>query len=77
MTIDAREILQITALQIGCKRVELEDRLVEDLDASSVDLVNLTVAIEDRYRIVVAEEDAAKLRTVGDLYALVARLSDS
>ena len=77
MTIDVREITQITALQLGCKNVQLEDHLVEDLDASSVDLVNLTVAIEDRYRIVVGEEDAATLRTVSDLHALVTRLSES
>lgn len=77
MTVDARDITQMTGLQLGRKNVRLEDRLVEDLDASSVDLVNLTVAIEDRYQIAVREEDAATLRTVADLHALVTRLSDS
>ena len=77
MTIDAKDIAQIVGVQLGCANVRFEHRLVEDLDATSVDVVNLTVAIEDRYQIVVREEDAATLRTVADLHALVTRLSGS
>ena len=75
-SIDAREITQMTALQLGCKLVRLEDRLIEDLDASSIDLVNLIAALEDRYRISVREEDIATLRTVADVQALVNRLME-
>ncbi|MCP4202715.1 MAG: acyl carrier protein [bacterium] len=74
MTVDTREITQMAALQLGCENVRLEDRLLEDLAASSVDLVNLTVALEDRYGIAIREEDVAALRTVADLHALVDRL---
>lgn len=77
MAVDTRGILQLAAVQLGCKQVRLEDRLVEDLDASSIDLVNLTVALEDRYRITIREEEAATLHTVGDIHALVDRLSGS
>ena len=77
MTINSREIVQMTAVQLGCSEVRPEDRLIEDLDASSVDIVNLTVAIEDRFGVAIPEEDLASLRTVADLCALVTRLLGS
>lgn len=73
MSIDTREITRMVALQLGSEQVRFEDRLVEDLDASSIDIVNLTVAIEERYRIAISEEDTAVLRTVADVHALVTR----
>ena len=77
MTIDDREIARMIAVQLGARRVRPADRLVEDLDASSVDVVNLTVALEERYRIAIREEEAASLRTVSDVHALVNRLRAS
>ncbi len=75
MTIDPREIAQMVALQLGCKDVRSEDRLIEDLGASSVDVVNLIGALEDRYGIAIGEEDVAVLRSVADVHTLVGRLS--
>ena len=49
-----------------------EDDLVTDLQLDSVGLLTLIVGLEDRFRIALAEEDAAAVRTVGDLAALVA-----
>lgn len=67
----------IVALQFGLTAVRPEDRLYEDLGAESMDLVNLAVAIEDRYQIFIAEEALATLRTVGDVYTLVQRYLDA
>lgn len=67
----------IVALQFGLTAVRPEDRLYEDLGAESMDLVNLAVAIEDRYQIFIAEEALADLRTVGDVYTLVQRYLDA
>ncbi|MDH3745906.1 MAG: phosphopantetheine-binding protein [Acidobacteriota bacterium] len=77
MAVDAQDIVQLTRLQLGLSGVRLEDRLLEDLHVSSLDLVNLTVAIEDRFGISIREEDAATLCTVADLHNLVGRLSGS
>jgi acyl carrier protein len=50
-----------------------DDDLVLDLHLDSVGLLTLVVALEDRFRVKLAEEDAASVRTVDDLAALVAQ----
>lgn len=71
------DIQQLVGLQLGRTTVRPEDRLYEDLGAESMDLVNLAVAIEDRFEVFIPEEDLADLRTVYDLYALVHRHLDA
>jgi acyl carrier protein len=41
-------------------------RFKEDLEADSLDLVELVVELEDRYGIRMAEEQAEHVKTVGD-----------
>ncbi len=41
---------------------------MSDLGAESADLVNLIAAVEDKYDIVVGEEELPDLRTVRDLF---------
>jgi acyl carrier protein len=53
--------------------VRPEQDLLTDLQLDSVQLLGLVVALEDRYRVVLAEEDAAGVRTVADLCDLVNR----
>jgi acyl carrier protein len=49
------------------------DNLVTDLQLDSVGLLTLVVGLEDRFRVALKEEDAAAVRTVGELAALVLR----
>jgi acyl carrier protein len=53
-----------------------EDDLVSDLQLDSVGLLTLVVGLEDRFQIALREEDAAAVRTVSDLAALVLRRRD-
>ena len=71
MTLD--DIQQLVGLQLGRTTVYPEDRLYEDLGAESMDLVNLAVAIEDRFQVFIPEEELVDLRTVHDVYSLVHR----
>ncbi len=41
--------------------------LIEDLDADSLDIVELIMAVEDEYEIEISEEVAEKMSTVGDV----------
>ena len=52
-------------------RVDAGDDLVSDLGAESADLVNLIAAVEDKYGIVVGEEELPELNTVEDLFRRV------
>lgn len=68
-----QEIRRVAREELGLSReVRAEDDLVTDLQLDSVGLLTLVVGLEDRFRIALAEEDAAGVRTVRDLAALVA-----
>jgi acyl carrier protein len=69
-----QEIRRVVRDELGVEReVRAEDDLVRDLQLDSVGLLTLVVGLEDRFRIDLAEEDAAGVRTVQDLIALVAK----
>jgi acyl carrier protein len=72
VTASLDEVRRLVAVQLGRRTVAPGDRLVEDLGAESMDLVNLVAATEERYGIEVAEEEISDLRTVADLHRLVA-----
>lgn len=69
------------ALVSDDRKVELFSTLVEDLEADSLDMVELFYtfeeAIKDNFDIViqVSDEDAEKVETVGDIVDLILKLS--
>ncbi len=67
------EILELVALQLGAARVGPDDHLLEDLGAESADLLNLVVALEDRYDIQIDESEIPELATAADVHELVRR----
>jgi acyl carrier protein len=73
MNVPLEELVEIVCLQLGVEAAQAEDRLQEDLDADSADLLNLVVAVEDRFAITLSEEDVADLATVEDLHRMVRR----
>jgi acyl carrier protein len=65
VTTKVREHLA-TELEIDPGRIEAGTRFKEDLDADSLDLYELLMELEDGYGIRVSEEQAARIKTVGD-----------
>lgn len=59
--------------QLGLKpeQVTPEARFIEDLGADSLDTVELVMATEEEFEISIADEDAEKIRTIGDLVRYV------
>ena len=67
------EIRRLFAEELGLARVpQPADDLVLDLQLDSVGLLTLVVGLEDKFRLKLEEEDAARVRTVADLATLVA-----
>jgi acyl carrier protein len=50
-----------------------EMRLVEDLKLDSIRLLTLAAEVENRFEILLGEEDEAGIETVGDLVRIVER----
>jgi acyl carrier protein len=58
-------------LEVGAAEINEGTRFKEDLDADSLDLYELVMELEDRYEISVSEEQATKIKTVGDAVEFV------
>ncbi|MBR5791794.1 MAG: acyl carrier protein [Ruminiclostridium sp.] len=55
-------------LGVDAETITLEAAFVEDLGVDSLDLVELSMALEDEFGIEeMSEEDMANIKTVGDL----------
>ena len=60
---------EIIADQLGVSEdeVTLEASFKEDLDAESLDLFELVMALEEEYDVEIPSDDLAELNTVGDV----------
>jgi acyl carrier protein len=58
--------LIVDQLGVDASKVTPEASFVEDLGADSIDIVELIMALEEEFGITISDEDAQKIRTVGD-----------
>lgn len=72
MSVD-KEVIDIVVEQLGvdANDVSLEKSFVEDLNADSLDLTELIMTFEERFGFEISEEEAEKLKTVGDVVSYI------
>jgi acyl carrier protein len=56
----------VDLLGVDEKKITMEARFREDLEADSLDLVELVMAFEEKFGGEISDEDAQKIKTVGD-----------
>jgi acyl carrier protein len=71
MTDERREeIIDIIQKQLDSKREEIipEARFIDDLGADSLDIVEMLMALEEKFEIEIPDAEAETLETVGDIF---------
>ena len=61
----------VEVLQVPEEKVTMDARFGDDLDADSLDLVELVMGLEERFDISVPEEDLEGVTTIGQAVDLV------
>ncbi|MCH1509875.1 MAG: acyl carrier protein [Akkermansiaceae bacterium] len=61
----------VEQLGVSADQVKPESNLIDDLGADSLDAVELVMAVEEEFGIEVPDEEAEKLRSVGDIISHV------
>jgi len=67
------KIKSIIVEQLGAddSAITMETSLMKDLEADSLDAVEIMMAIEDEFDIEIPDEDAEKFQSVGDIVRYV------
>ncbi len=62
------KVIQIVGEQLSVEKSEIarETSFVNDLNADSLDTVELVMELEDEFDLTIPDEDAEKLKTVGE-----------
>jgi len=68
MTFEEMKKIVVDTLNCDEDKVTMEANLTEDLEADSLDAVELNMALEDACGVFIPDEELAKLKTVGDIY---------
>ncbi|MDD4334675.1 MAG: acyl carrier protein [Desulfotomaculaceae bacterium] len=64
--IDQVKAIIIEQLGVEEEDVKVESSFVDDLGADSLDIVELVMALEEEFELEISDEDAEKIRTVGE-----------
>ena len=63
---DVKNVI-VEQLSVNEAEVKLESRFVDDLGADSLDVVELVMALEEKFEIEIPDEEAEKIATVKDV----------
>jgi acyl carrier protein len=69
-------VLDILIEQLGVQESQctLEARIEEDLNADSLDKVEIIMSLDERFGVTVPDETAERVSTLGDLFEMLADL---
>ncbi|MCI8368709.1 MAG: acyl carrier protein [Clostridia bacterium] len=70
------KIAKLLAEQLGIpqSKITLESKIVEDLGADSLDVVELLMTLEDETGKTIPDEEVTKIKTVGEIVEVIEKL---
>ena len=71
MTFDTVRDLVVEQLGVDADMVQMDTNLMKDLEADSLDAVEIILVVEEAYGLDIPDEDAEKFETVKDLVEYV------
>jgi acyl carrier protein len=69
--LDDIKAVVVEQLGVNADEVKEESKFVEDLGADSLDVVELVMALEEKFDIEIPDDEAEKIRTVKDVVAYI------
>ncbi|MCK5855558.1 MAG: acyl carrier protein [Sulfurovaceae bacterium] len=71
---DVKEVV-VEQLNVSPDEVKEDSKFVEDLGADSLDVVELVMALEEKFEIEIPDEDAEKIANVADAIKFIENLN--
>jgi len=71
MDLEKVKSLLAEQLNIKAETIKAESKIVDDLGADSLDVVELLMTLEDEFGVTISDEDAVKIKTVGDILKII------
>ena len=71
---DVRDVV-VEQLSVAPDVVKLESKIIEDLGADSLDVVELVMALEEKFEVEIPDSDAEKLITINDVVSYIETLN--
>ncbi|EAL1857888.1 acyl carrier protein, partial [Campylobacter coli] len=73
-TFDDVKAVVVEQLSIDADAVKMESKIIEDLGADSLDVVELIMALEEKFEVEIPDSDAEKLIKIEDVVNYIENL---
>ena len=71
---DVRDVV-VEQLSVAPEAVKLESKIIEDLGADSLDVVELVMALEEKFEVEIPDSEAEKLITINDVVSYIEKIN--
>jgi len=71
MTLDKIKKIIAEQLNINADNIKNDSKIVEDLGADSLDIVELLMTLEEEFGINIPDEDTAKMTTITEIFEVI------